>query len=132
MGEVTVDARHATSLSVVPASTPGARPGAQPAEQAAEGKDRVGVLAGTASEQAPGVGGTGDHPTPAAMVDPDDGGLHVAGEPPAGTSALSASPEGDTTDRQAGDVTDPQARARLNAVVAPAPFHTKRPDLGTE
>jgi hypothetical protein len=89
-----------------------------------------GVLIGTGSELAPGVGGTGDHPTPAVMRDPETGAIRVAGQPSNG--AIGASPEGDDFDAQSGDVTDPAARARLNAVSEPEAYAIKRPDIGTE
>lgn len=90
-----------------------------------------GLLAGTASEQAPGVGGLGDHPAPAAIVG-EDGQLHVAGEPPAGTIASGQAPVGDAADEQSGDVTDEEARERLNAVQEPEQIETDRPDIGTQ
>lgn len=94
-----------------------------------EGEDE-GILTGTASEQAPGVGGLGDHPAPAAVRDPD-GSIHVAGEPPAGTIAGSVAPD-DLGETAGGDVTDPEAQERLNAVVDHAAHPTDRPDIGTE
>lgn len=94
--------------------------------------EREGILAGTGSELAPGVGGDGDHPAPAAVLG-DDGQLHVAGEPPAGTIAPSQAPVGDEPDVGSGDiVSDEEARERLNAVTEPEPYETERPDLGTE
>lgn len=91
-----------------------------------------GLLTGTASELQPGVGGLGDHPAP-AVVKNEDGTLHVAGEPPAGTSAGTQVPEGDSADLQSGDdVTDPEAREALNEVKEPDQIETERPDIGTE
>lgn len=96
--------------------------------QAAE----AGLLAGTTAEVAPGVGGTGDHPAPAAVLN-EDGSLHVAGEPPVGNIAPSQAPAGDSTDLPSGDVvTDPAAREKLNAETEPEPIETDRPDIGTE
>jgi hypothetical protein len=89
-----------------------------------------GVLTGTATEQAPGVGGLGDHPAPAAMVD-ETGNVRVAGQPP--HAAAGVAPEGDTTDEQAGgDVTDEEAAEKLTAVQEPEQVETERPDIGTE
>lgn len=101
-----------------------------PEENSTEGEEG-GVLSGTASEQAPGVGGTGDHPAPAAMINPEDGSLHVAGEPPNGSIAGSVAPAGesDLSDR---DVSDPEALEKLNAVQEPEQVETERPDIGTE
>lgn len=90
----------------------------------------MGLFAGTESEVETGVGGTADHPAPAAMRD-EAGGLHVAGEPPAGTVASGESPTGDQSDEQSGDVTDADARERLNAVCEPVQQPTARPDIGT-
>lgn len=98
-------------------------------DRSAEPTEGEGLLAGTASERQPGVGGTGDHPAPAAMRDPETGRLRVAGEPE--TGAGTAVPVGDSTDLQAGDVTDESARERLNAVTEPEQQETERPDLGT-
>lgn len=90
----------------------------------------LGVLAGTSSEAEPGVGGTGDHPAPAVMVDPATGNLRQHGEPV--DTAGDQSPRGDSTDRPSGDVvTDPEARARLNAGYEPEQVHTERQDIGT-
>lgn len=71
-----------------------------------------GLLAGTGEELAPGVGGAGEHPAPAAMRDPETGELRVAGQPPAGTAALSEAPAGDTSDVRSGDDVDPEVRER--------------------
>lgn len=125
----------AEAESSAPADSP-SEPSSEAADQAeadaapAESED-PGLLAGTSSEQQPGVGGTGDHPAPASVVG-EDGELHVAGEPPAGTSAGTQTPAGDTTDLQSGDVTDPEAREKLNAETEPEPIETDRPDIGTE
>jgi hypothetical protein len=113
---------------VSPTDAGQARAGEEADDEEGEGVQ----LAGTASEQAPGVGGTGDHPAPAAVIRPEDGQLHVAGEPPAGTVAGTAVPAGDAPDLQAGEVTDPEARERLNATKEPEQIETERPDLGTE
>ncbi len=91
-------------------------------------EDERGTLPGTASEQAPGVGGTGDHPAPASMVD-ENGVLHVAGEPP--NAAAGQSPVGDSTDVQSGTDVDPEALAKLDAVTEPVQAETDRPDIGT-
>lgn len=95
--------------------------------------EEPGILTGTGSELQPGVGGSGDHPAPAVVVDPADGTQHVAGEPPAGTVAGGQAPQGDSSDLQSGgDVTDPEALERLNAVHEPEQIETDRPDIGTE
>lgn len=94
-----------------------------------EHTDEQGPLVGTASEQAPGVGGTGDHPAPAAMVDPETGNVRVAGSPPDVASGVA--PASDTTDLQSGDVTDAEAREKLNAETELEDVPTDRPDLGT-
>lgn len=99
--------------------------------QAETGGEESGPLAGTSSELEPGVGGTGDHPAPAAMRD-ESGDLHVAGEAPAGTAESNESPAGDSTDLQSGDVVDPEAREKLNAETEPEQVETDRPDIGTE
>jgi hypothetical protein len=89
-----------------------------------------GVLVGTTTEEAPGVGGIGDHPAPAAMVDPETGRVRVAGEPP--HAAASVAPAEDADVQAGGDVTDDEARERLNAVQEPEQVETERPDIGTE
>lgn len=90
-----------------------------------------GVLVGTTAEQEPGVGGIGDHPAPAAMVDPETGEVRVAGQPPHAASGVA--PEGDAFDEQAGgDVTDEEAKEKLEAVQEPDQIETERPDIGTE
>lgn len=113
-------------------SAPVTEPEAERDPTAPAEREDEGVLVGTGTERAPGVGGLGDHPAPAAMRDPVRGGIHVAGEPPAGTIAGSSAPA-DSEDVQAGgDVTDEDARERLNAVTEPEPYETERPDIGTE
>lgn len=88
-----------------------------------------GPLVGTESEQAPGVGDA-THPAPAAMRDPETGEVRVAGSPPGAASGTA--PAGDSPDLQSGeDVTDPEARERLNAVHELEGEDTNRPDLGT-
>lgn len=107
----------------------------EPAEGESEGQEfaegEEGILVGTESERAPGVG-LADHPAPAAVRDPETGHVRVAGEAPANTSAGTQVPVGDSSDEQAGDVEDAEARERLNAVTEPEPIETDRPDLGTE
>lgn len=89
------------------------------------------LLAGTSSELEPGVGGTGDHPAPAAMLDPSTGQLHQAGEPPSGGVAVGQAPAGDSTDLQSGDLS-PEAQAALdNAPHEPEQVEIDRPDIGT-
>ena len=90
---------------------------------------KQGPLAGTESERAPGVGGLGDHPAPAAMLD-EDGVMRQHGETP--STAAQQAPVGDGFEEQVGDVTDPEAQEKLDAVVEPEPYEIKRPDLGTE
>lgn len=87
-------------------------------------------LAGTGTEVEHGVGGGGEHPAPAAVVG-DDGQLHQAGEPPAGTVASGQAPAGDPFDLQSGDLS-PEAQAALDAAPnEPEQAETDRPDLGT-
>jgi hypothetical protein len=87
------------------------------------------LVAGTETETAPGVGGLGDHPAPAAMRDAD-GELRVHGETE--STAGWTSPAGDGFDLQVGEVTDESARERLDALAEPEPFAIERPDIGTE
>lgn len=90
-----------------------------------------GVLAGTGSELAPGVGGTGDHPAPAVMVDPATGFMRQHGESLINTAGNQA-PIGDLSDTTSADnALDPEARERLDAVTEPDQAETNRPDLGT-
>lgn len=98
-------------------------------DRVAEEDDEPGILTGTGAEQAPGVGGAGEHPAPAVVRGPD-GSLHVAGEPPAGTvaSGLAGSELRDTPSGAA----DEEAREALNAEHEPDQIETDRPDLGTE
>jgi hypothetical protein len=87
-------------------------------------------LAGTGTELEPGVGGSGTHPAP-AVVRTDDGVLHQAGEPPAGTNAPMEAPVGDFGDRQSGDLS-PEAEAELDAAPhEPEQVETDRVDIGT-
>lgn len=120
-----------------PESTGAPQSSAEPSSESSpasssESSETEGPLAGTTAEQEPGVGGTGDHPAPAVMRDPETGALHSAGEAPAGTAESGQPPASDTADLQAGDVTDEEARERLNAVIEPEPHPIERPDLGTE
>lgn len=125
-------------VAVDPENAPANQEPEQPAEpegtgtsEGVETPEGGGVLIGTTTEQAPGVGGIGDHPAPAAMVDPESGQVRVAGQPP--HAASSVAPEGGEVDVQAGgDVTDEEARGRLNAVQEPEQVETERPDIGTE
>ena len=100
------------------------------AAEEAESTEESGVLVGTTTEQAPGVGGIGDHPAPAAMVDPESGELRVAGQAPADTAALSAPPDQEV--EQPSDEEIEENRERLNAVTEPDPVQIERPDIGTE
>lgn len=76
-----------------------------------------------------GVGGTGDHPAPAAMRD-ETGKLRVAGESPnvsfAGTEAGA-----DLGEDIASGALDPEAREKLNAETEPEQVEVQRPDIGT-
>jgi hypothetical protein len=54
----------------------------------------------------------------------------VAGEPP--HAAASVAPAEDADVQAGGDVTDDEARERLNAVQEPEQVETERPDIGTE
>lgn len=96
--------------------------------QSAPSEDESGLLVGTTSEQAPGVGDA-SHPAPAAMRDPQTGEVRVAGSPP--SAASGTVPASDSPDEQAGDVTDPQAREQLSAVHELENEPTDRPDIGT-
>ncbi len=88
------------------------------------------MFAGTGSEIENGVGGSADHPAPAAVLD-EHGVLHVAGEPPAGNIASGQSPVGDLTDLQSGDLS-PEARAAMdNAPHEHPQVQIDRPDIGT-
>lgn len=125
----------AEAESSAPADSP-SEPSSEAADQAeadaapAESED-PGLLAGTSSEQQPGVGGTGDHPAPAAMRD-ESGALHSAGRPPSGTVESEESPTGDATDlTDAGHAQSPEAREELDSVHEPDQVETDRPDLGT-
>lgn len=89
--------------------------------------EHEGLLVGTGSEQAPGVGDA-SHPAPAAMVR-EDGLAHVAGESPVGTTPASSGYDPDDTPSGA---TTEEARERLNAVQEPEQHDIKRPDIGTE
>lgn len=94
--------------------------------------ETTGLLAGTGSETQPGVGGTGDHPAPAAVVDPETGELHSAGQPPAGNVASEQSPTGDLSDAtDESHALSDKARAALNEVHEPDQVETDRPDIGT-
>jgi hypothetical protein len=94
-------------------------------------EDDGGLLVGTSSEQAPGVGGVGDHPAPAAMRDPETGFIRQHGEPV--NTAGNQSPQGDATDEGSGDdFLSPEARANLTKQHEPDQADTERPDIGTE
>lgn len=95
----------------------------------AEREDEPGILTGTAEELAPGVGGAGEHPAPAAVRNPD-GSLHVAGEPPVGNVASGLA--GSELEETPSGATDEGAREALNAEQEPEQIETERPDLGTE
>jgi hypothetical protein len=69
------------------------------------GLQSSGVLAGTSSERAAGVGGGGEHPAPAIMRDPETGALRQHGEAP--SSATDSVPVGDSSDEES-DGTDPR------------------------
>lgn len=107
-------------------SVSGDQPNREEGDESASEEGESGLLVGTASEQAPGVGGVGDHPAPAAMVDPESGRVRVAGEPPHAASGVAPGEE------EADAETDEEAREKLNAVQEPDQIETDRPDIGTE
>lgn len=88
------------------------------------------ILTGTSSELEHGVGGTGDHPAPAVMLD-GQGALHSAGEPPAGNVASGQAPAGDSFDLQSGDLSPEAKEALANAPHEHPQIQTDRPDIGT-